>query len=191
MSPEQYDRVPPTLTLREVQFTISSPGCRCECLTVVTTLTDPEEFPKEQIAQLFGYRWNVELDIRHIKQTLHLDHVACKSPEMVRRHLWVSLLAYNLIRKVMAAAAAEHQVLPRHLGFTLACQEILASWMLVSCGSCRDLPEHWNHVLARIAANTVADRPGRIEPRVIKRRRHRYPLMMRPRQHLRQELVAA
>ena len=191
MSPEQYARVPPTLTLREVQFEISSPGSRCQCLTVVTTLTDPEAFPKEEIAQLFGYRWNVELDIRHIKQTLHLDHVACKSPEMVRRHLWVTLLAYNLIRKVLATAAAKHQVLPRHLGFTLACQEILASWMLVSSGACRDLPGHWEQVLARLAANRVADRPGRIEPRVLKRRRHRYPLMMRPRQQLRQELAAA
>jgi putative transposase len=191
MTQEQYDRVPPTLTLREVQFTISSPGCRCQSLTVVTTLTDPQAYPKEQIAELFGYRWNVELDIRHIKQTLHLDHVACKSPAMVRRHLWVTLLAYNLIRKVMATAAAEHHRWPRHLGFTRACQEILASWMLVSCGACRDLPGHWDQVLARIAANTVADRPGRIEPRVLKRRRHRYPLMTRSRQQLRQNLVAA
>lgn len=191
MSREQYDRVPTSLTLRELRFEIASPGSRCQSITVVTTLTDPEAFPKQEIAQLFGYRWNVELDIRHIKQTLHLDHVACKSPDMVRRHLWVTLLAYNLIRKVMATAAAQHQVLPRHLGFTLACQEILAAWMLLSCGACRDLPGHWNHLLARIAANIVADRPGRIEPRVLKRRRHRYPLMMRPRQRLRQELAAA
>ncbi|NNM88601.1 MAG: hypothetical protein HKL95_08790 [Phycisphaerae bacterium] len=81
---------------------------------------------------------------------------------MVRRHLWVSLLTYNLIRRVIATAAAEHHQLPRHLGFTLACQEILASWMLVAC-----------------------------DPGVLKRRRHRYPLMTRPRQQLRHELAAA
>jgi len=191
MTPEHYARMPATLPLREVRFRVSSPGVRCESLTVVTTLTDPEAYPKDQIADLFGHRWNVELDIRHIKQTLHLDHVACKSPAMVRRHLAVTWLAYNLIRKVLATAAAEHQRLPRQLGFTLACQELLASWMLVSCGVCRDLPGHWTHLLARIAANTVADRPGRFEPRVLKRRRHHYPLMMRPRQQLRQLLAAA
>jgi putative transposase len=91
----------------------------------------------------------------------------------------------------MATAAAEHDRCPRHLGFTRACQELLASWMLVSCGACRDLPGHWADLLARLAAHTVADRPGRIEPRVLKRRRHRYPLMMRSRHTLRQQLAAA
>ncbi len=189
MTAEQYARIASTLTLRETQFAISAPGSRSTSLTVVSTLTDPEEYPQEQIAELFGCRWNVELDIRHIKQTLHLDHVACKSPAMVRRHLWVTLLAYNLIRKVMAAAAAGHHRLPRHLGFTRACQEILAAWMLVACGGCRDLAGHWQRVLARIAAHTVADRPGRLEPRVLKRRRQRYPLMTRPRPQLRQQLL--
>jgi len=181
MSQEDYDRVPVTLTLREMQFNITSPGSRCSSMTVVTTLADPDEYPAEHIAQLYGYRWNVELDIRHIKQTLHLDYVACKSPDMVKRHLWVTLLAYNLIRKVIAFAAIEHDQLPRHLGFTLACQEILASWMLTTCGICRDLKGHCRNILTRIAANRVADRPGRIEPRVIKRRRHYYPFMMKPR----------
>ena len=60
---------------------------------MVTTLTDAEAFTKEEIAELYGFRWNVELDIRAIKQTLGLDHVRCKTPEMVRRELWVTLLA--------------------------------------------------------------------------------------------------
>lgn len=191
MSMEEYDRVPKTLTLREMQFEVTSPGSaspaspakksRSSNITVVTTLTDHHEYPACDIAQLYGYRWNAELDIRHIKQTLHLDHVACKSPHMVRLHLWVTLLAYNLIRKVITAAAIEHEQLPRHLGFTLACQEILSSWMLTTCGICRDLAGHCRNMFARIAANRVANRPGRIEPRVIKRRRHHYPLMTRPR----------
>jgi hypothetical protein len=95
---------------------------------------------------LFGFRWNVELDIRQIKQTLHLDHVRCKTPEMVRRELWVTLLAYNLIRKVIATAAAVHQKQPRQLGFTRACQCLLASWMLrrpslPGRGRCHVLPD--------------------------------------------------
>ena len=188
MSPEQYDRVPETLTLRELQFNVRVPGRRVETLIVVTTLTDPQVYPKEEIAALYGFRWNVELDIRHIKQTLHLDHVRCKTPEMVRRELWVTLLAYNLIRKVLATAATTHEKQPRHLGFTFACQTILASWMLLSTGSCRDADALYHTMLASLAAHEVADRPGRIEPRVVKRRRDLYPLMQRPRTELQAEL---
>jgi putative transposase len=188
MSQEQYDRIPETLTLREVKFDVKVPGYRTRSITIITTLTDPKAYSREDLAELYGFRWNAELDIRQIKQTLHLDHVRCKSPEMVRRELWVTLLAYNLIRKVIATAAAVHKKPPRHLGFTLACQSILASWMLFSTGSCRDCHALRTMILARIAANEVANRPGRIEPRVLKRRRHRYPLMQRPREQLRTEL---
>jgi putative transposase len=189
MSEDLYAQISQTLTLRELQFLVTEPGYRPKVITVITTLTDPVAYPKQEIATLFGYRWNVELDIRVIKQTLRLDHVLCKSPAMVLRNLWVTLLAYNLIRKLIATAAAEHGKQPRQLGFTLACQTVLASWMLLATGACRDACSLWKHALARIAANEVACRPGRIEPRVLKRRRHRYPLMQRPRQQLRQELA--
>ncbi len=181
MTQEQYDSIPETLTLREVQFQVTVPGCRVETLTVITTLTDPAVYAREDIADLYGFRWNAELDIRSIKQTLHLDHVRCKTAEMVRRELWVTLLAYNLIRKVIATAAAVHKKQPRQLGFTLACQSLLTSWMLLATGACRNSPALYDLMLARLAANEVANRPGRIEPRVLKRRRHRYPLMQRPR----------
>jgi hypothetical protein len=96
---------------------------------------------------------------------------------MVRRELWVTLLAYNLIRKILATAAAVHRKQPRRLGFTLACQNLLASWLILATGACRD-PHAWaTMLLARLAANEVANRPGRMEPRVLKRRRHRYPLI--------------
>jgi putative transposase len=188
MSQEQYDQIPETLTLREVQFQVTAPGRRVETLTIITTLTDAQTYSREDLAELYGFRWNAELDIRQIKQTLHLDHVRGKTPEMVRRELWVTLLAYNLIRKVIATSAAVYKKQPRHLGFTLACQTLLASWMIFASGSCRDARALYTMILARIAANEVADRPGRIEPRVLKRRRHRYPLMQRPRAQLRAEL---
>jgi hypothetical protein len=87
MSEDLYAQIPETLTLRELQFEVSKPGRRVKIITVITTLTDPVAYPKQDLAGLFGYRWNVELDIRAIKQTLHLDHVLCKSPAMVLRHL--------------------------------------------------------------------------------------------------------
>jgi putative transposase len=188
MTPEQYAQIPETLTLREVKFTVTVPGRRVETLTVVTTLTDPQQYSRQEIADLYGFRWNAELDIRSIKQTLHLDHVRCKTPEMVRRELWVTLLAYNLIRKVIATAAAQHKKQPRHLGFTRACQSILASWMLLATGACWDAPALYTTLLAHIASNEVANRPGRIEPRALKRHRERYPRMKQPRAQLQAEL---
>jgi putative transposase len=183
---ELYAGIPETLTLREVRFRVTEPGRRTEQLVVITSLTDCQAYPAEAIAELYGYRWNAELDIRDIKQTLGLDHVRCKTPEMVRRELWVTLLAYNLIRKLIATAAGVHHKQPRQLGFTLACQTVLSSWMLLTTGACRDERQLWRHALARIAANEVANRPGRIEPRVIKRNRQHYPMMHDPRRELRQ-----
>lgn len=188
MPPAVYAQIPETLTLREIRFRVTGPGRRTEALTVVTTLLDPDEYSADDIADLYGFRWNAELDIRDIKQTLNLDHVRCKRPPMVRRELWVTLLAYNLVRKVIATAAALHAKQPRRLGFTLACQAILASRMLLATGACR-APRHlWLATLTRIARNEVANRPGRIEPRVLKRRRHGYPLMRRPRKELQEEI---
>jgi hypothetical protein len=189
MSETQYDRIPHTLTLRELRFNVTIPGRRTETLTVVTTLTDAQGYTKKDIAELYGLRWNAELDIRAIKQTLGLDHLRCKTPAMVQRELWVTLLAYNLIRRLIATSAAIHGKQPRRLGFTLACQTVLASWMLLSTRSCSDPHAMHTTLLAHIAANEVANRPGRIEPRVLKRRRHRYPLMQRPREQLQAELA--
>jgi putative transposase len=189
MSQEMYETIPETLTLRQVEFQVSEPGKRAETIVVVTTLTDPRAYSAADIAELYGFRWNAELDIRQIKQTLNLDHLRCKSPEMVEREVWATLLGYNLIRKVIAAAAAVHEKQPRQLSFTGACNAIESSWMLLATGSCRDTAELWRTTLEGIAAHEVANRPGRIEPRVLKRRRHRYPLMTRSRADLRAELA--
>ncbi|UCC32505.1 MAG: IS4 family transposase [Phycisphaerales bacterium] len=188
MSEQLYEQIPETLTLREMRFNVSVPGRRTEAITVITTLTDPEAYLAEDIATLYGLRWNVELDVRDIKQTLGLDHVRCKTPHMVRRELWVTLLAYNLIRKVIVTAAAMHDKQPRRLSFTLTCQTVLASWILLSTGSARNAHQLWAAALDSIADHEVPLRPGRIEPRVLKRRRERYPLMHTPRDELREAI---
>lgn len=188
MSEATYAAIPEVLVLREIRFHITEPGRRVRSLTVVTTLLDPDEYSKEEIAALYGFRWNSELDIRSIKQTLGLDHVRCKSPSMVRKELWTTLLAYNLIRTTAAAAALLHAKQPRQMSFTGTCQHVLSTWMLLSTGACSDAVLLCRTMLDQIASCEVADRPGRIEPRVLKRRRHCYPLMQRPRNQLRREL---
>ena len=185
-----YERIPETLELREIRYNVVEKGRRTETVTVITTLTDPEAYSREEIAELYGFRWNAELDIRSIKDSLNLDHLRCKSPAMVRREFWTTLLAYNLIRTTAAAAATLHDRQPRQISFTGTCQYVLASWMLLSCRAPdpRSMEEYCREMLARIAECEVANRPGRLEPRVLKRRRHRYHLMQKPRDVLRREL---
>ena len=193
MDPETYDAISDTLELREIRYNVVEKGCRTKTITVVTTLTDPELHTKEEIAELYGFRWNAELDIRSIKRSLNLDHVRCKSPEMVRKELWTTLLGYNLIRTTAAAAALLHDKQPRQISFTGTCQYVLSSWMLFACQSIEaDQVEcHCRELLSRIASCEVANRPGRLEPRVIKRRRHGYKLMQEPRDVLRARLEKA
>lgn len=190
MDEATYARIPATLQLREIRYNVVEPGRRTQSIDVITTLTDAQEYAKEEIAQLYGFRWNSELDIRSVKTSLNLAHVRCKSPEMVRRELWTTLLGYNLIRATAAAAALLHGKQPRQLSFTGACQYVLASWMQVSCGliPASRLLDHALLMLRHIAACEVANRPGRLEPRVLKRRRHGYKLMQKPRKTLQAEL---
>jgi hypothetical protein len=58
------------------------------------------------------YGWQIELDLRSLKQTLQMDILRGQSPEMVRKEIWIHLLAYNLLRGLMARAAAEAGLLP-------------------------------------------------------------------------------
>jgi len=190
MDPAVYETIPPTMTLRELRFNVVEKGRRTKTMTIVTTLTDAKQYTKEEIAELYGFRWNSELDIRSIKDALNLAHVRCKSPAMVRREVWTTLLAYNLIRTTAAAAALLHDKQPRQLGFTSTCQYVLASWAILSAGliAADQLVVYCLSQLEQIAACEVANRPGRLEPRVLKRRRHGYKLMRKPRHVLRQEL---
>lgn len=190
MDEATYQKIPETLELREIRYNVVESGRRTHSIDIITTLTDAEEYTADEIAQLYGFRWNAELDIRSIKSNLNLAHVRCKSPEMVRRELWAILLAYNLIRTTAAAAALLHGKQPRQISFTATCQYVLASWMSLSCGltPASQLVHHCLTMLRQIAACEVANRPGRLEPRVLKRRRHGYKLMQKPREALRAEL---
>ena len=182
--------IPDTLELREIRFNVIEKGRRTRTLTVVTTLTDHREYTKDDIATLYGIRWNVELDIRSIKDSLNLGHLRCKSPEMVRTELRTTLLACNLIRSVGMTAALLHGKQPRQISFVSTCQYVLSSWMLLTSDIVRQsaLAEYCRSLLEQIAACEVGNRPGRLEPRVIKRRRHGYNLMLKPRNVLKAQL---
>lgn len=190
MDPAEYATIPETLELRELRYSVVEKGRRTKTITVVTTLLDVEQYSKEDIAELYGFRWHSELDIRSIKQNLNLGHVRCKSPAMVRIEFRTTFLAYNLVRLTGASAAVSSDQKPRAISFTSTCQFVLSGWALRATGlmSQATLRMQSEELLKRIAECQVGNRPGRLEPRVIKRRRHGYPLMQKPRNILRAEL---
>jgi len=178
MSQELYDSLPKQMKIRILTFNATADN-QTDPLSVTTTLVDHKAYQATEIGKLYGYRWHAELDIFSIKQSLNLDHLRCKSPNMIRRELWTTLLAYNMVRLVCAQAAFIHEKLPRQMSFTIACNTLLSQWLMPPDESIRQILGKYN--LLQIASNEVGNRPGRIEPRVIKRRPKPYSLMTKPR----------
>ena len=189
MDEETYAQMPETLVVRELKVEVALRGFRVERLIVVTTLTDAEKYPKEEIARLFRLRWHVELDLRNIKISLQLDDLRGKTPAMVRREIWVHWLAYNLLRKVMAQAALAQERLPRELSFAAALAAIVTAWdhaTTADSALLSTLAALQRNVIARTC---VGDRPNRVEPRAIKRRPKPHKLLTKPRAEARAELL--
>jgi hypothetical protein len=190
MDVETYQRMPKSITLREIRVQVQEPGFRVESFVVVTTLVDAKQYSADDVAALYRQRWMAELDIRAIKESLGLDFLRAKSPAMVRKELWVGILAYNLIRQTMAQSALQHGVSPRQLSFTAAMQQVAAAWCLLSLADDRlalllvlTHREHLSH-------HEVGHRPNRIEPRAVKRRPKPHALLTVPRAEARAALLA-
>ena len=145
----------------------------------------PKETPKVVLKALYRCRWNVELDLRNIKTTLGMERLRCKSPEMAIKELWVYLLAYNLIRLLMAQAALLADQIPRQLSFKHTVQ-IWTAWQQRGGGT-HDAVSI-NALLALIAEPRVGLRPGRVEPRALKRRPKPFPLLTKPRPAAQEEI---
>jgi hypothetical protein len=176
MRQDDYDEAPATLSVREFKA-----GGKI----MVTTFLNPNEAPKHALKVLYRNRWNVELDLRNIKTTLGMEQLRCKTPEMAMKELWVYLLAYNMIRLLMAQAALLADQIPRQLSFKHTVQ-IWLSWQqrgdpLLDAVSIIAL-------LRLIAEPRVGLRPGRVEPRALKRRANQFPLLTEPRETARTEV---
>jgi putative transposase len=175
MTQEIYDSMPNELRVRVIWHRIEKPGFRVREITLVTTMLDAEEYPIEELAPLYRRRWAVELNMRTIKQTMKMEHLTSKTPEMLRKELWAHLLSYNLIRNVQTRAAREHGRTPDRLSFTVAKQQLEKKQDLLTFteGEARQvvLRSLWR----AICQQTVGNRPDRIEPRQVKKGPKGYP----------------
>jgi hypothetical protein len=179
MDQETYDSFPDSIKVREVEVSIDHKGHRSETRVLVTTFLRTKATSKKDLRELYAHRWLVEIDLKTIKSTMQMDVLRAKTPEMVRKAIWAHLLAYNLIRKIMAQAALTHGKNPRKLSFSLALQTI------ESFRSAHMFSENkikiYTEILRAIASKIVGNRPGRREPRAIKRRPKPFPRLQQPR----------
>jgi Transposase DDE domain len=189
---QTYKALPESITIREARIRVRQPGFRTRSIVVVTTLLDPGEASKEELASLYRARWNNELDLRSLKSTMQMSELRCKTPELVRKEVWAHILAYNLIRTVMAQAAARHHIPPRSISFTGAMQTLEAFQPLLEFGATDDdasRSQLYHELLDAIASHRVADRPDRYEPRLKKRRRNYYDWLTEPRAKIKRKMA--
>ena len=184
--------LPEQLTIRETRVRIQQPGFRCRSMIVVSTLLDAEEVTASDLAELYRARWNAELDLRSLKQTMQMDILRCKTPELVRKEIWTHILAYNLIRTIMAQAATEHCIEPRTISLKGTIQTLEAFQPLFAIQGDRDRVHRRNlyqQFLDAVATHRVADRPDRFEPRLRKRRPKKYDSMLQPRHVIKRKML--
>jgi hypothetical protein len=186
-----YKSLPESITVREARIRVAQPGFRTKVMVVVTTLLDPSQTTKEDLAALYRARWNNELDLRSIKSTMQMGELRCKTPELVRKEIWTHILAYNLIRTIMAQAAARHGVLPRSISFKGSLQTLEAFQPLIGFQGARNTHRLrlYQHLLDAIVTHRVADRPDRYEPRLKKHRRNNYDYLTKPRAEMKRNMA--
>ena len=191
VSREEFSALPKTLTVREVHYYICIPGFRTKQVTLITTLLDVEVYSWQKLLKIYEFRWQVELDLKHIKTTLGMDVLRGKTPDMVRKEIYVHLLGYNLLRTVMWSAGTTHKVHPLRLSLQGTRQHLDNFREQLASAGKKKRQRLYRILLELIVHKPVPYRGGRCEPRVRKRRAKSYPAMQQPRELLRRQLKAA
>ena len=173
MTREQFVQLPESLRVREVSYRVETPGYRTRKIQLVTTLLDDDRYPAEDLAELYRCRWQVEVNLRHLKQTMGMDVLRCKTREGVEKEMLMFAMAYNLVCAVIYDAADHQGVEPDRISFVDALR-----WLRT-----------WEPGKALIPLIVNPTRRGRVEPRVVKRRPKQYKLMTEPRDVLRKRLL--
>lgn len=181
MSIEKYNAFPEKITVREAEINYTRKGYRSQSRVFVTTFLDEKNISTSDLKELYDYRWNIEIDLRSIKDTMGMDILRGQSPDIIQKEIWAHFLTYNLIRTIMTEAALVHGRKPRSMSFKLAMQTIFAfahRTIFLELG-CEE--KIYAALLQIITHKIVGNRPGRQEPRVNKRRPKKQTLMLKSR----------
>ena len=182
VSPADWAQRPACLTLRLVRCRMSLPGFRTRQILLVTTLLDRQQFPLQELGRLYYRRWTMELSLRHLKTTLQMELLSCKTPSNLAREIRLHFLAHNLVRRLMLEAARRHLVCLDRISFAgslCAARRYGEALLQARAEACRRLLRE--ELYRVLASDAVPERPGRREPRAVKRRPKPYPRLMGPR----------
>ena len=189
MDDETYCELPKTLEIRECRVSVQIPGFRTKQVALATTMLKPSTVTKEELAHLYARRWTAELNLRSLKTSLQLEHLRGKTPAMVRKEIWTTMLAYNMIRKLIGEAAYRYDKTPTQISFKGAVQHLNAYRSLWMHARHLDSQLVLDHLLFAIARIEVGNRPHRIEPRAVKRRPKPFPRLKTTRKQARMNLL--
>jgi len=182
LTPAQWAALPQELTVRAVRGSLYQTGFRSRQVTVITTLLDPELYPAQEILQAYLRRWRLEMCLDDLKTTLQLEMLRSHSPAMAQKEVYVRLIGHNLIRCLMAQAANRHDVMMERLSFKGALDALRQfSQAVCQSRSQKQRRKLWEALLKTLATDLAPERPGRREPRAVKRRKHKYPRLRGPR----------
>ncbi len=185
-----FVKLPESIQLREIQYQVEIKGFRTRQVTVVTTLLDAELYTKESLAELYYMRWNVEIDLRHLKTTMQMEHICNKTPEMVRKSFYVHLLAYNLVRMLMYQSSEEYVVSPLELSFSNSVRHLINFGHILAYAEIHEHQRIYKELLYLVSKERILIRKGRVEPRLMKRRPKSYGWLKQPRKQLKEQIVA-
>jgi hypothetical protein len=182
LSAVQRALLPTEITLRAIKTSCSQKGFRVRRLTVVTTLVDPELYPAQAIIEVYGRRWRLEMCLDDLKTTLQMEFMRGRTPEMVQKEIYTRLIAHNLIRCLMAQTATRHDVELDRLSFKGSLDALRHfTHAMARAGSKAKRKRVWDRLVEILAEDQVPERPDRIEPRAVKRKKNKYPRLSAPR----------
>lgn len=172
MTQDDYDKCPNQIKVREFKV---------KGKIYVTTLLDHKKYNKKELAMIYEIRWHLEINLKSIKDIMSMDMLSCKTPKMVRKEIGIHLLAYNFIRIIMAEACVQYDVIPAKISFKGTVQLVNKFMPHFINASGNQNKMMYNELLKMIVKNKIGNRPGRVEPRRVKRRPKPFDTLNRPR----------
>jgi hypothetical protein len=185
MARQFLDLLPKVITVRQVFIKLGRKGFRTKWILIHTSLLDPKKYSVEEIGQLYAKRWHVEVDFRSLKIGLGLDVLRCKTPEMIEKEVWMHVLVYNMIRVIMAEAGLLPNLSPRQLSFQECVQLVEHFRILWSLAGSKKWTQLYKDLLGSLRSR-VGNRPGRLEPRVLKHNPQKYNMLKMSRSQARE-----
>jgi hypothetical protein len=186
LSQEQWEALPERMNLRVIRTSIPTEGSRIKSVTIITTLLDAEAYPAAEILEAFRRRWRLEMCFDDVKTSMKMETLRGRTPDMVRKELYAGVIAHNLIRCTMMESAWTHEVPVERISFKGSLDTLRqTSQAMAAARSGKKREELWMELLATLANDQVRDRPGRREPRAVKRTYNKYPRLNVPRRKFR------